>query len=192
MAAWRKMGTWRKAHNISIYVLASPQWRQEFKRLGAQTILHRQNSTWGNTGYTMIQSMLRNRDAVEVFWLRHLKELENDPLSMGDWEQLADAVTFLEPFHSATLRMEGDFAEPHTIIVELNFLRTTLTNKLQQYQANPNLHSWRAAAEAVVVHYKSRELYTLLTVCVALVIIHAVYKWEYFEVAVDNLEWTDA
>ena len=75
MASWRKMGPWGKAHNISIYVLASPQQRQEFNQLGAQTILHRDNATRWNTGYTMIQSMLRNRDAVEVFCLRHSKEL---------------------------------------------------------------------------------------------------------------------
>jgi hypothetical protein len=28
-------------------------------------------------------------------------------------------------------------------------------------------------------------------VCVATVVLHPAYKWEYFEVAVDNLEWTD-
>jgi len=80
MASWRKMGHWGKAPNINIYVLASPQRQQEFKRLGAQTILHRDNATQWNTGYTMIRSMLRNRDAVEVFCLRHSNELEHDRL----------------------------------------------------------------------------------------------------------------
>jgi hypothetical protein len=78
----------------------------------------------------MIQSMLRNSDAVEVFWLCHTNELEHDRLAMEDWEQLADAVTTLEPFRSATLRMDGDFAELHSLLVELDFLRTTLTNVL--------------------------------------------------------------
>jgi len=45
MAAWRKMGPWGKAHNITMYVLASPQWRQDFKRLGGDTILHNDNAT---------------------------------------------------------------------------------------------------------------------------------------------------
>jgi len=112
-------------------------------------------------------------------------------MSMEDWEQLADAVTILEPFHSATLRMEGDFAELHTILVELDFLRTTLTNVLQKYQANPHLHIRRAAAEAIVVLDKYQELNKSLTVCVAAVVLHPAYRWEYFEVAVDNLEWTD-
>jgi hypothetical protein len=38
---------------------------------------------------------------------------------------------------------------------------------------------------------KYPELYKSLTVCGAAVVIHPAYKWEYFEVAVDNLEWTD-
>jgi len=55
MDEWQKMGPWGKAHTIMIYVLASPQWCQEFKQLVATTILHRDYATWWNTGYTMIQ-----------------------------------------------------------------------------------------------------------------------------------------
>jgi hypothetical protein len=191
MAEWRKMGPWGKAHNITIYVLASPQRRQEFLRLGGGTILHRDNATRWNTGYSMIQSMIRNRDAVDIFCLRHSDLLEEDRLSVDDWEQLADAVSILQPFHSATLRMEGDFAELHNILLELDFLRATFIIVLQKYQANPHLHIRRAAAEGIVVLDKYRELYKELTVCVAAVVLHPAYKWEYFEVAVGNLEWTE-
>jgi hypothetical protein len=71
MAEWLKMGSWGKAHNITIYVLASPQRRQEFTRLAGTTILHRDNATQWNTGYTIIQSIIRNWDAVEVFCQCH-------------------------------------------------------------------------------------------------------------------------
>jgi hypothetical protein len=60
MAAWRRMGPWGKAHKITIYELASPQRRQVFTRLGGDTILHKDNATRWNTGYTMIRSMIRN------------------------------------------------------------------------------------------------------------------------------------
>jgi hypothetical protein len=42
-----------------------------------------------------------------------------------------------------------------------------------------------------VVLDKFREIYKDLTVCVAAVVLHPAYKWEYFEVAVEKLEWTD-
>jgi len=191
IAEWRKMGPWGKAQNITTYVLASPQRRQEFKRLGGDTMLHKDNATRCNTGYTMLQSMIRNRDAVDVFCLRHTDQLEDDRLSVDDWEQLADAVTILQPFHSATLRMESDFSELHNILVELDFLRATFTSVLQKYQANPLLHICTASAEGIVVLDKYQELYKELTVCVAAVVLHPAYKWEYFEVAVDKLEWTE-
>jgi len=191
MAEWRKMGPWGKAQNITIYLLASPQRRQEFFRLGAGTILHRDNATRWNTGYSMIQSMIWNIDAVDIFCLHHSDLVEEDRLSVDDWEQLADAVSILQPFHSATLRMEGDFAELHNILVELDFLQATFISVLQKYQANHHLHIRRAAAEGIVVLDKYRQLYKELTVYVAAVVLHPVYKWEYFEVAVDNPEWTE-
>jgi hypothetical protein len=135
--------------------------------------------------------MIRNNDTVELFSLCHFDDLEDDRLSPDDWNQLADAVDVLEPFHSATLQMEGDFAELHNLLVGLDFLRTIFTNVLQKYQANPHLHICRAAAEGIVVLDKYREIYKDLTVCVAAVVLHPAYKWEYFEVAVEKLEWTD-
>ena len=191
MGAWRRMGPWGNAHNITIYVLASPQRQQELKRLGGDTILHKVNATQWNTGYTMIRSMIRNKDTVELFCLCHFDDLEDDRLSPDDWNQLADAVDVLEPFHSATLQMEGDFGELHNLLVGLDFLRTIFTNVLQKYPANPHLHIRRAAAESFVVLDKYLEIYKDLTVCVAAVVLHPAYKWEYFEVAVEKLDWTD-
>jgi hypothetical protein len=42
-----------------------------------------------------------------------------------------------------------------------------------------------------VVLDKYRELYREFRVCVAAIVLHPVYKWEYFEVAVDKLKWTE-
>jgi len=191
MAAWRKMGPWGEAHNIMIEVLASPLWRQEFQRLGGDTILHTDNATRWNAGYTVIQSMTRNEDVVELFCLCHFDDLEDDRLSADDWNQLADAVDVLEPFHSATLQMDGDFAELHKLLVGVNFLQTIFTNMLHQHQANPHLHIHWAAEEGIVVLDKYCEIYKDLTVCVAAVVLHPEYKWEYFEAAVQKLEWTN-
>jgi len=131
MAQWRQMGPWGKAHNITIYSLASPQRRQELKRLGRITVLQRDNATHWNSGYNKIKSMLRNRDAIDVFDTRH-SDLEDDCLNPEEWEQISDVIAILEPFQSATLRMESDFAEIHNILIELDFLRSTLTAVLRK------------------------------------------------------------
>jgi len=191
IAECRKMGPRGKGHNITTYRLASPPRQQEFKRLGGETILHRDNATHWNTGYSMIQSLIRNRDVVDVFCLHHSEQLEEDRLSLDDWEQLADTVNILQPFHSATLCIEGDFSEPHNVLVGLEFLQATFTRVLQKYQANPHQYIHRAAAGGIVVLDKYQEFDKELTVCVAAGVLHPAYKWEYFEVAVDKLEWTD-
>jgi hypothetical protein len=190
MAVWRRMGPWGKAHNITIYALASPQRRQELKNLGGHTVLQRDNATRWNSGFTMIQSLLRIRDAVDVFCARHI-ELEQDPLRPDEWDQLADAIDILEPFQSSTLRLEGDDSELFNVLPELDFLRTAFTSVLQRYQRNPHLHIRRAAAEGVIVLDKYREKFKELTVCVAAVVLHPAYKWDYFTVAVASGEWRD-
>jgi len=85
----------------------------------------------------MIQSMMRNQEAVYLFCARH-SELDQDRLHPTEWDQLPDAISILEPFQSATLRMEHNFSELHNILVELDFLRATFTSVHQKYQTNPH------------------------------------------------------
>jgi hypothetical protein len=60
MGHWQRMRPWRKAHNITVHALASPQRQQDLKKLGGITGLHRNNETQWNSDYIMIQSMLHN------------------------------------------------------------------------------------------------------------------------------------
>jgi hypothetical protein len=139
----------------------------------------------------MIQTIIQNWDAVEVFCQHNSDYLDLDRLSVDDWEQLPDTVSILEPFHPASLCMEGDFSELRNILVELDFLQTLFTTVLQNYQGNRHLHVRRAAADVIVVLDKYWELFKELPVCVAVVVLHPAYKCEYFEPAVDKLEWTE-
>jgi hypothetical protein len=62
---------------------------------------------------------------------------------------------------------------------------------LQKYQPNPHGYIRRASAEGIVVLGMYRALYNELTVCIAPVVLHPAYQWEYFELVVDKLDWTD-
>jgi len=154
-------------------------------------MLHRNNATRWNTGYSMLQSMIRNGDAVDVFGPRHPEQLDEDRLSVVDWEQLADAVSILQPFHYATLCMESDFSGLDNILVELDFLRATFTSVLQKYHANLHLHIRRASREGIVILDEYWQWYNELSACVAAEVLHPAYKLEYFMVVVDKLEWTE-
>ena len=121
MAQWRKIGPWGKAHNITAYIRSSVQRKQQLRRLGAETILQAGNATRWNSGLTMIQSLLRNREAVHFFCLNNV-DLEQDTLTEADWTELQSAVCILQPFHRFTLALEGKAPNLWEVIPGIDYL----------------------------------------------------------------------
>jgi len=106
MALWRKLGPGGKAPNITVYICSSVQRKQQLKRLGAETLLQAGNATRWNSGLAMIQSLLRNKEAVNFFCLNNPDVAQNS-LSDADWVELESAVCILQPFLRSTLRLES-------------------------------------------------------------------------------------
>jgi len=106
IAEWRKIGRWGKAHNIMANIRSSVQRKQELRRLGAETLLQAGNLTRWNSGLSMIQSLLGNREAVHFFSLINV-DLEQDTLTEGDWTELQSAVRILQPLLRSTWSLEG-------------------------------------------------------------------------------------
>ena len=121
MAQWRKIGPWGKAHNITAYIRSSVQRKQHLRRLGAETLLQAGNATRWNSGLSMIQSLLRNREAVHFFCLNNI-DLEQDTLSEEDWMELQAAVRILQPFLRSTLALEGKSPNLWEVIPEIDYL----------------------------------------------------------------------
>ena len=121
MALWRKIGPWGKAHNITVYIRSSVQRKQQLRRLGAETLLQAGNATRWNSGLSMIQSLLRNREAVNFFCL-NAHDLQADILSESDWRELESAVRILQPFLRSTLSLEGKVPNLWEVIPEIDYL----------------------------------------------------------------------
>jgi len=121
MALWRKLGPWGKAHNITVYIRSSVQRKQQLKRLGAETLLQAGNATRWNSGLAMIQSLLRNKEAVNFFCLNN-PDLAQNSLSDTDWLQLESAVCILQPFLRSTLRLESKVPNLWEVIPEIDYL----------------------------------------------------------------------
>lgn len=105
IALWRKLGPWGKAHNITVYIRSSVQRKQQLKCLGAETLLQSGNATPWNSGVSMIQSLLQNKEAVNFFCLNN-SDLAQDTLSESDWIELEWAVGILQPFLRSTLQQD--------------------------------------------------------------------------------------
>jgi len=121
MALWRKLGPWGKAHNITGYIRSSVQRKQQLKRLGAETLLQAGNATRWNSGLSMIQSLLRNKEAVNFFCLNNT-DLAQDCLSESDWLEHESAVGILQPFLRSTLRLESKAPNLWEVIPEIDYL----------------------------------------------------------------------
>ena len=121
LAEWGKIRPWGKAHNITTYIRLSVQRKQQLRRLGAETLLEAGNARRWNSGRSMIQSLLWNREAVDFFSVQDM-QLSQDRLREEDWIELNAAVEILEPFLASTLRLDGKAANLWDVILEVDYL----------------------------------------------------------------------
>ena len=97
------------------------QCKQQLKRLGAETLLQAGNAIRWNSGLSMIQSLLRNKEAVNLFCLNH-PDLTPDTLSVSDCLELVSGVGILQPFLRSTLRLESKKPNLWEVIPEIDYL----------------------------------------------------------------------
>ena len=121
MALWRKLSPWGKARNITVYIRSSVQRKQQRKRLDAETLLQAGNAIRWNSGLSMIQSLLWNKEAVNSFCLNH-PDLAQHTLSESDWVELESAVGIIQPFLRSTLHLESKKPNLWEIIPEIDYL----------------------------------------------------------------------
>jgi hypothetical protein len=71
------------------------------------------NSTQWSSTYLSLQRAIRIQRRIHLFSLDHQKDLSSDILSDDDWKQLDEIYSGLQPFHAATLRLEGSARNGH-------------------------------------------------------------------------------
>jgi hypothetical protein len=65
------------------------------------------NSTRWNSTYNSIKRGLKLKSRIQLFSHDYKDEIGKDFLSDDDWRQLEEITLALQPFHTATLRVEG-------------------------------------------------------------------------------------
>lgn len=126
---WRKFGAVGKAHNLVVFIRASPQRIGLFKRIAAleepeidtflsdgkanRLGLKKDNQTRWNSTYLMIERILKMRVAVENFMALSdhqpgdKRVPAKDRLDSEDWRILAEYTSILKPFYTMTMRHQG-------------------------------------------------------------------------------------
>jgi hypothetical protein len=71
------------------------------------------NSTRWNSIYHSLHRGLKLRSRLTLFCIEYKEELGKDFLSEDDWKHLTEIAAGLQPFHEATLRVEGKAGKGH-------------------------------------------------------------------------------
>jgi hypothetical protein len=90
----------------------------------------------------------------------------------------------------ATLRMQSNSASLHQILIELDFLRPCYSKVIEKYPDSPAIHIVRAARLGQTMIDKYRDTFRKIPVCIAVVVRHPAFKWEYFQTVVYCGQWT--
>lgn len=119
---WRKLGPLGKLHNIIVYIMASPQRIQAFKKATDGLMPHRDNGTRWNSWYEMLDWAIR-KIKPEIITLTHEEpDLSNDLLSAEDWKTLVHIRDFLKGFYDTTKVTESKAATLDRVLPTMDFL----------------------------------------------------------------------
>jgi len=152
------------------------------------------NLTRWNSDFLAIRRALQLRNPLELFISRHQREgLSKDQLDPEDWKELQDILAILQPFHKATLDLEGHRGNGvlYEIFPVMDTLLEHLENGKELYTASESTPylpqsidlSWKKLNK----YYASTEFNPVLYAAVAL---HPSMKYEYFEFAREsNPDW---
>jgi hypothetical protein len=105
---WRSKGPLGKLHNIAVHIRASPTRSFEFRQLAGRGLPLDNDTRW-NSWYMVL--VVAQKDtvaaAIDTYTKNWQSELEDDYLTLGDWELLRAITLFLEPFYEVTLETQG-------------------------------------------------------------------------------------
>lgn len=124
---WRRKGPVGKLHNVVSYIRRTPQRRNKFYALPSEgdvdseisrnLMVLQDNSTRWNSTFTSIKRALKLRHKIDVFssGASQLREKDGplplaDVLTLDDWLILTRIAYVLEPFETATLKLQGNNA----------------------------------------------------------------------------------
>lgn len=124
-AYWRSKGPLGKLHNIAVHIRGSPTRSAEFKQLAGRGLPLDNDTRW-NSWYSVL--VVAQKDivarAIDSYTKNWQSDLEDDYLTLNDWELLRAITAFLEPFHQVTLETQGS----HGMIDEVLFSMDVLVD----------------------------------------------------------------
>lgn len=92
---WRRFGPLGKLYNIVVWITASPQRIQLFKKLSNGLMPRRDNGTRWNSWYEMLHRAINHLKTAILQTVHEEPSLAKDALSFSDWQTLINIRDFL-------------------------------------------------------------------------------------------------
>lgn len=118
-----------KLHAIVHHMHSSSGHANEFRSLAGR-LVPQDNATRWNSWFSMIQVACKHQEAISKYTLNNSNDLRDKFLTDEDWEELHAIEDFLEMFHEATLRAEGEHGSIGHTLVLLDLLYDCVVDKM--------------------------------------------------------------
>jgi hypothetical protein len=129
---FRLLGPLGKLHNIIVNIRSSAGRTAEFLEL-AERMIPLDNRTRWNSWYLSLVVANKYAPSIDTYTKNHFAELSEDYLTPQDWKRLHAIMTFLQPFHRATLETQGHSATLENVLFTMDILvqyfKTALVSK---------------------------------------------------------------
>jgi hypothetical protein len=129
---FRLLGPLGKLHNIIVNIRGSAGCTAEFLEL-AERMIPLDNCTRWNSWYLSLVVADKHASSIDIYTKNHFAELSEDYLTPQDWKRLCTIMTFLQPFHRATLETQGHCATLEKVLFTMDILvqyfKTALVSK---------------------------------------------------------------
>ena len=120
---WRRKGPLGKMHNFVVFIQASVQREQLFWEYSHRLQLVRDNNTWWNSWYNMLERALDLKDAIIQYSEDYPDDLYKlDILTEEEWETIDTIMTFLQKLKMATKAAESSNSCLDVILPLIDFV----------------------------------------------------------------------
>jgi hypothetical protein len=118
---FRLLGPLGQLHNIIVDIRSSTNRTAEFLALATRMVPLDNRTRW-NSWYNSLVVANKLAAAIDTYTKDHWTDLKDDFITPGDWTKLRMIEEFLEPFYTATLRLEGHKATLENVLFTMDVI----------------------------------------------------------------------
>ena len=179
---WRRYGPLGKLHNFVVYIQASPQRLQAFKKLSHGRHPLRDNKTRWNSWEKMIRAATTSPvfDGIQSYFQHHsVPEIESDQLTDTDWETLRKIHSFLYDLTNTTNALQSNQSTLDYVLPAMDFILGRFEKIKEDYNSDEILGPMANSGWRKMDKYYNRTDES--PAYIAALVLNPEFKWDYIQ-----------